>query len=115
MTIEVEFYNCGEVRMGSPFNACKIRLRGRWIPELPQDVTWQDRIAQSPDGQYTALVYWDTPKNEPGFRVVTVDELNKTVCQSERVLGLCKEIWWGNNQFEWAAVLVNSGKITVRH
>jgi len=98
--LQVEFANCREIRMGSPYNACDLQLRGKWLPHLP-NVTWQDRSAHSPDSRYIALVYWDIVNNQPGFRVVVIDTIAKTVSEHDRIEGCCDRLWWDDQGLHW--------------
>jgi hypothetical protein len=91
--MKVGFYDCMEIRMGSAFQICRLRIRGPWIPRLQED--WQDRVAHSPDGRFTALVAWAIDeKNEPGFRIVVLDEQRQRIIRSRRIRGCCEEIGW---------------------
>jgi len=98
--IEVRFVNCYEIRMGSPYNVCDIELNGTWVPRLPTR-TWQDKCAQSPDGRYLALVYWDVSNNVPGFHTVVLDTVAHTVSENERIKGCCDDLWWDANGLRW--------------
>jgi hypothetical protein len=89
----VEFVNCSEIRMGSPFVTCGVRLHLDWAPDLPT-TGYQDLSAQSPDGRYLALVQWHVRANEPGFVVHTVDTVRHTVSASEPQEGCCERLWW---------------------
>jgi len=86
--------------MGSPYNACDLRLSGQWIPRLP-DVTWQDKLACSPDGSYVALVYWDFVDNQPGFRVVVIDTISQLVSEYGQSEGCCDRLWWDDEGLHW--------------
>lgn len=97
---EVDFLDCGEIRMGSPYNECRIRLTLGWQPPIPTS-GFQDLCAASPDGRYLALVRWDTPNNEPGFIVFTLDNEEQTVSYSPRQRGCCDKLWWENG-FRWS-------------
>lgn len=66
---EVEFLDCGEIRMGSPYNVCRIRLNLSWQPPVPTS-DFQDICATTSDGRYLALVRWDTSNNQPGLGLV---------------------------------------------
>lgn len=97
--LDVEFYNCIEIRMGSAFRGCDLKLAGTWVPELPRDIAWQDVTAQSPDGRFVGLVFWDTPQNRPGFRILTIDCVAHQVSTSARVEGCCQSISWRDGKF----------------
>lgn len=67
--INVEFFNCGEIRMGSPFDICRINLTGDWVPlDLMRREGWVKVTGHSDDGRYLALAHWETANNEPGFQ-----------------------------------------------
>lgn len=107
--LSVAFSNCGEIRMGSPYNVCDLELTGAWVPDLPNR-DWQDRTAASPDGRYIGLVFWDDTKgNEPWFRVVTLDCTRKTVVVSDAVEGCCKRLFWNGSEFSYDRSLYQGG------
>jgi hypothetical protein len=91
--ILVSFSNQCEIRMGSPFNVATVEMSGSWKPDIPTD-GWQDISAQSPDGRYVGLIFWDTPNNEPGFKVYTIDTVEKTISISNRIRGCCQYLEW---------------------
>lgn len=97
---KVEFFDRSEIRMGSPFNICQLRLQLAWSPQLP-DGGWQDLWAESPDGRFVALILWHVPENRPGFIVYTLDNLEHTVTRSAPQSGCCEKVWW-DGQFRWA-------------
>ncbi|MFZ2494076.1 MAG: hypothetical protein WA208_21555 [Thermoanaerobaculia bacterium] len=99
---DVEFLDCSEIRMGSPFNVCRLQLQLGWSPDLPND-DWQDLAAESPDGRFIALVRWEVRSNDPGFIIFTLDNVEQRVDRSERHAGCCERIWWSGNSFEWSA------------
>lgn len=88
--------------MGSPFNACEIRIHGDWIPQLPEAV-WQDKHAESPDRRYVALVQWAHVDNNPGFRIVTIDTQSHSVSIGERNRGCCESLEWASDGLRWKA------------
>jgi len=91
--INVEFVDLSEIRMGSPYNVCKLHLSGSWIPDLP-GTDWQDLQACWDGGTLVALVRWDTPGNRPGFRIWVLDGREKTVWTSDRYPGCCRNLEW---------------------
>jgi hypothetical protein len=98
-TLRAYFDDCEEVRMGSRFQACRLRLEGSWIPPVPNDEDWQNLSATSPDGRFVALVRWDVGGNEPGFRILTVDCRDRAVQTTERILGCCESVAWRDGVF----------------
>ena len=112
--IRVAFQDVKEIRMGSPYNVCRIRLSGPWVPNLP-NTDWQDLSAQRDDGEAVALVRWDTPNNEPGFRIVVINSQMKTVRTSQRFQGCCQRLsWLGPNRIAWRAFPDMEGVYRVR-
>jgi hypothetical protein len=101
-TLAVEFIDCGEVRMGSPYDCCNIKLEGSWIPKLPTR-DWQNVSASSPDGRFLGLVRWSTADNQPGFYVFTIDLQDRAVRKSSRIKGCCESLWWEGARFKWRA------------
>jgi hypothetical protein len=93
------FDDCAEIRMGSPFRLCRLRLDGAWIPLVPNDQGWQNLSAASPNGRFVALVRWDVVGNEPGFRILTVDCDDRTVQTTERIPGCCESLAWRDETF----------------
>jgi hypothetical protein len=91
--IRVRFKDVGEIRMGSPYNSCRLVLTGTKVPELPE-TDWQDRAAYSPRKRFLGLVRWDTRGNTPGFRIFTIDSRKGACTASRRIRGLCKRIYW---------------------
>jgi hypothetical protein len=110
--ITVKFSNCYEIRMGSPYQICRLHLTGEWAPELEQR-GWLPVHACSPDGRYLALAEWDTAENKPGFRLVLIDEERKTVEVSQRVLGCCESLAWGEDAILWKAFPPSQGTMAV--
>ena len=110
--ITVLFSNCHEIRMGSPYQICSVRLKGGWIPEL-EERAWQPLHSRSLDGQYLCLVEWDILENTPGFRVVLIDEQRKTVETSHRIPGCCEALTWGDQVIVWKAFPQSQGVIAV--
>lgn len=92
--ITVDFLNAMEIRMGSPFQVCDIKLNGSWVPQLPER-NWQDISAASPNGRFLALVARDIgDENVPAFRIVLIDKKERRLSQSERIAGCCQSITW---------------------
>lgn len=99
--LDVNFVNCDEIRMGSPFKTCELVIRGvGWVPNLDLD-SWQDLIAYSPDDNKVALIKWDIKENEPGFRVFEIDLAEKKVSSSKRIAGCCKRVYWADDKISW--------------
>jgi len=59
------------------------------------------------------LVEWDTAGNTPGFRVVLVDEKQKSVEVSQRILGCCESLAWGADVIVWKAFPQSQGTLAV--
>ena len=95
--------------MGSPFNICRIKVSGDWVPELPV-TDWQDVAARRDDGEALALVRWDTPGNVPGFHIVVLDAARRRVRTSRRFPGCCQGLRWvGRTRISWEAFFNVSG------
>ena len=87
--------------MGSPFNRCDIKISREWAAKIDQG-TWQDKMAKSPDGRKLALIRWDiNDKNEPGFRVLTLDSNTGNIEVSNRVSGCCRTLVWTEKGLSW--------------
>ena len=89
--------------MESSYRVGQIRWSGEWTPNLPT-TDWQDRLAWREDGNVVALVRWETPGNQPGFRIVVIDGVARTVETSERFPGCCEALTWvGLDTLAWRA------------
>jgi len=106
------FTRCVEIRQGSPHQIGCLRLSGEWTPELEED-GWQPIYARSPDKRYLILVRWDTPGNTPGFRLILIDEKQKSVESSQRILGCCESLKWGDDGILWKAFAQLEGRVAV--
>ncbi len=110
--IRVRFLGCGEIRMGSPYSTCRVRLTGEWVPELPgQGDDFQNLKAWSPDRRFLALVRWATGSNLPGFKVVIISLESRSVTQSRRRKGCCQSIRWEDGAFRFQAFALIDGSI----
>jgi hypothetical protein len=98
--------------MGSSYQICGLRLAGQWTPVL-EDFGWQPLYCRSSDGRYLGLVEWDTVGNTPGFRVVLIDEKEKSVESSRRILGCCESLTWGDEAIQWKAFPESQGMLAV--
>lgn len=96
--LRVRFEECGEFRVGSPYQSCKLRLDGEWAPSLPAE-GWIRVSAFSPDRRFTGLVHWDTRDNAPGFRVFAIDSVDRSYEISDRYDGYCQSLAWSDNKF----------------
>lgn len=114
--IRARFVDVMEIRMGSSFNHCRAVLSGRWVPELPDGGDgFQDLSAWSPAGEYLGLVRWAISRdNEPGFRILIVDVMHRTLTQSRRIAGCCASLAWSNGGFGYSAYRVVQGRVAVR-
>lgn len=69
----INFIDKMEIRMGSPFNHCKVEVKGLTLPELSVE-TFQDIYNWADDYEYLGLVKWNiNDNNEPGFNIFVVD------------------------------------------
>lgn len=110
----VEFDDAMEIRMGSPYNVCRIRVSGDWIPALPE-TDWQDISAWRADRGAVALVRWDVGGNVPGFRLVILDSGRKSIEVSDRVSGCCSYLKWKNFQtIVWKAFCQLEGYYSIK-
>ena len=110
--ITAHFSGCHEIRMGSPYQMCRLHLSGEWTPDL-EEYGWQPLYSRSPDGRYLALVEWNTAENLPGFRIVLIDEKRKSVEWSQRILGCCESLAWGDNVIYCKAFPQSHGMVAV--
>lgn len=80
--------------MGSPYKLCDVELQGKLVPSLPPHA-WQNIYAQDDKGKFLVLVAWDIDKNnDPGFKIIVIDEKKQSITTSERYPGCCKSIEW---------------------
>jgi len=96
--LRVRFEGCEEIRMGSPYHACTLRLDGDWTPALPAD-GWIRISAFSPDRRFTGLAHWDSRDNAPGFRIFTIDCVERNYELSDRIDGYCQSLAWSDGKF----------------
>ena len=96
--LRVRFEECEEIQTGSPYHACKLRLDGDWTPSLPTD-GWIRVSAFSADRRFTGLAHWDTRDTAPGFRIFTIDCVERTYELSDRFDGYCQSLAWSEDKF----------------
>ena len=96
--LRVRFEGCEEIRVGSPYHSCKLRLDGEWAPLLPAD-GWIRVSAFSPDRRFTGLAHWDTRDTAPGFRIFTIDSGERAYEMSDRFDGYCQSLAWSDDKF----------------
>jgi len=100
--------------MGSPFNSCRLSLKGDWVPEIELD-DYQDKFAESPEKELLCLVKWDIDeKNSPGFRLVLLDTRKKSVTTSQRIAGCCQSLVWQHGDFRWTTLKGASGVVSAQ-
>ena len=96
--LRVRFEECGEISAGSPYQSCKVRLDGEWAPSLPAD-GWIRVSAFSPDRRFTGLAHWDARDRSPGFRIFTIDSVERSYEMSDRRDGYCQSLAWSEDKF----------------
>src|ERR1700676_3627412 len=87
-------------------------LAGEWVPDLEQG-GWVAVQAHSLGGRYLVLAKWETAKNTPGFRVVLIDEEQKTADVSQRIPGCCEFLGWQPDAIAWKAFPQCQGNIAI--
>jgi hypothetical protein len=99
--LKVEFTDKMEIRMGSPFNQCKLKTFGFSLPELG-DRGFQDLFSWSIDFNYVALVKWNiNTNNEPGFNIYVADtKMDEVIFSTDRINGICKSVELTGNQLK---------------
>ena len=112
--LSIAFHDAMEIRMGSPFNSCRLSLKGDWVPKIDLD-DYQDKFAESPGKELLCLVKWDVDeKNNPGFRLVLLDNRKKSVTTSPRIAGCCQHLEWENGGFRWTTLKGASGVVSAQ-
>ncbi len=108
---DVDFADKMEIRMGSPFNICKILFKDFVVPNF-EPSGFQDIYAWNQDFKYLALVKWNiNANNEPGFNIYVIDVLTKNIAlYSDRIEGICKEINFLNDSIEYIVLKNEDGK-----
>ena len=96
--LRVRFEECGAISAGSPYQSCKLGLDGEWAPSLPPD-GWIRISAFSPDRRFTGLAHWDTRDKSPGFRIFTIDCIERNYDLSDRYDGFCQSLAWSDDKF----------------
>jgi hypothetical protein len=106
--MRVYFEDVEEIRMGSPYNICDVRITGAWVPDI--DLTeFQDLVCYSMNGA-VGLVRWDiTPENDPGFRVIIACPREKQTHESAHIAGCCEKIRWEDDSVAWCSTSGESG------
>ncbi len=95
----------GEIRMGSPYQLCRMKVEASWDPDLPFDEL-DRRKAESPNGRFVALVAWDLGGvNFPRIRLVVLDDERQQVTTSALLDGACEELTWTGTGFRCATHL----------
>lgn len=102
---KVNFIDKIEIRMGSPYNHCKVKFKGFKLPEM-EEGGYQDLLSWSGDFKYLALVKWNiNSRNEPGFNIYVADtDEEKIVFCSKRIEGICKAIKFINNDIKYTII-----------
>lgn len=96
--IRVLFEGCSEISVGSPYSSCRLRLDGAWTPSLPAD-GWIRVSAFSPDRRFVGLAHWDARENSQGFRILTIDCVERSYDISDRMDGFCQSLAWNDGHF----------------
>jgi len=89
--MEIVFTDRRQVRKGSPYRVCRLRLAGRGWPDLDRG-RYQDIQAWSDDRSRLALAQWKPLGQAPGFVVVVADRARNGVYRSMRMRGCCQSI-----------------------
>jgi hypothetical protein len=84
--LQIDFINPCEIRMGSPYNLCEIRLTGKTKIKIENNA-WQDLALYTKDKRYLILVKWNLEKNEPGFHFVIFNIATGDKVISDRIMG----------------------------
>ena len=61
----------------------------------------------------SGLVEWDTAGNMSAFRVVLIDEKEKSVESSGRILGCCGSLIWADEVIDWKAFPESQGVLAM--
>ncbi|QDH80431.1 hypothetical protein FKX85_15830 [Echinicola soli] len=110
---QVYFVDKMEIRMGSPFNHCKLKFEGFTLPELSEG-GFQDIYSWDHNHKFLALIKWDIKAdNEPGFDIVVSDtEKEEVIFSSDRIEGICTSLSLDNDRLEYSSI--SQGSETVR-
>ena len=113
--LQIDFINPREIRMGSPYNLCEIRLSGGTNIELENNA-WQDLALWSDDNKYLILVKWNLEKNEPGFHFVTFNIATGEKAIGERIMGCLNSMDFKNgiimyNKFLYTGQKTEDGEL----
>ncbi len=95
--------------MGSPFNVCNLNLEGDYIPDL-SNLEFQDIAIISNDQHTIYLVIWEIKNNEPGFKIMKLDENRKISIFSEYIKGICCYLFLKNEDRDLFANVFNTDK-----
>lgn len=98
--LQIDFINQREIRMGSPYNLCEIRLSGKINIKLENNA-WQDLALWTNDNKYLILVKWNLEKNEPGFHFVIFNIATGDNIISERIMGCLNSMEFENGKIKY--------------
>ncbi len=88
---KIEFIEPQEIRMGSSYNHCGIKLIGDTKINL-ENGWWQDTYAWNDNYTKLALVKWNLDNNEPGFHIVIIDVTTGKRQETKRIFGCINSI-----------------------
>ena len=84
--LQVIFNDVVEIRMGSPFNTCNIKLVGDIDLSLPR-YSWQDKFAWSKDYKFLILICWANDSFGPAFKIIAINTSTKEILESTSIKG----------------------------
>ncbi len=100
--IQASFFDCDEIRMGSPYQIYQIERIGEWFPlHLMGRDDWVKFEGHNRDGRYFALAFWETVNNEPWHSVVLIDSAKRCDSSSERLQGCCESLQFELEKLQW--------------
>ncbi|MBD1397810.1 hypothetical protein H9Q13_11600 [Pontibacter sp. JH31] len=107
--LQIDFINPREIRMGSPYLLCEIKLSGRTNINLENNA-WQDLSLWTDDNKYLILVKWNLEKNEPGFNFVIFNIATGDNVISERIMGCLNSMEVENGKIRYNKFLYTGQK-----
>lgn len=101
---EIKFVSVREIRIGSLYNGCDIKLIGQTIIKL-EAAWWQDKFAWSDDNNYLVLIKWNLDNNDPGFHFVIFNTRTGISHTSERIMGMVNSLSLTDNKVLYSKFL----------
>ncbi len=109
--MRVRFVDVCEIRMGSPYNGCSLKIDADWDPKL-ENSEYQNVVCYGPASRFVGLVQWSISEdNNPGFQIVILDDRERRITRSARIEGCCDGITWRDRGVHWSSSTGEEGSL----